>query len=229
MKRRTLDIVFSAGGLGVAVLVLVLGLVMTSNASFAKTYVRNQLIEQKVSFKPANTLTAEEKKSACVVKYAGQALTNGKQAECYANEFIALHLKSIPGATGQTYAQLGDTQTQLKAQIADAQKKNDPSVAGLQKQLTDVSTARETVFKGETLRGLLLTSYGFSVLGAKGGQAATVAFLVAGLMTLLSLAGFAHAFRTSGTEGFAVPDRPKMRKRPLRARKMNDEREPARV
>jgi hypothetical protein len=229
MKRRTLDIVFSAGGLGVAVLLLILGLVMTSNANFAKTYVRNQLVQQKVTFKPANTLTAEEKKSACVVKYAGQEMTTGKQAECYANEFIALHLKSIPGASGKTYAELGDTQTQLKAQIADAQKKNDASVAGLQKQLTDVTAARETVFKGETLRGLLLTSYGFSVLGAKGGQAATVAYLVAGLMALLSIAGFAHAFRTPGTEGFAVPDRPKRSKRPLRVRKTDDEREPARV
>jgi hypothetical protein len=229
MKRRTLDIVFSAGGLGVAVLLLILGMVMTSNASFAKTYVRNQLVEQKISFKPANTLTAEEKKSPCVVKYAGQALTTGKQAECYANEFIALHLKSIPGTSGKTYAELGDTQTQLKTQIADAQKTDAPSVAGLQKQLTDVTSARETVFKGETLRGLLLTSYGFSVLGAKGGQAATVAYLVAGLLALLSLAGFAHAFRTPGTEGFAVPDRPKSRKRPLRARKIDKEREPVRV
>src|SRR5579864_918165 len=206
MKRRTLDFVFSAGGVGVAVLLLILGLVMTSNATFAKSYVRNQLREQQITFKPVNTLTAEEKKAACVVKYAGQELTTGKQAECYANQFIGLHLKSIPGASGQTYAQLGDTQTQLKAQIALAQKANSPSVAGLQQRLTDVTSARTTVFQGETLRGLLLTSYGFSVLGAKGGQVATVAYLVAGLMLLLSIAGFAHALRTPGTEAVAVPD-----------------------
>jgi hypothetical protein len=229
MKRRTLDFVFSAGGLGVAVLLLILGLVMTSNANFAKSYVKNQLVEQRITFKTAKTLTAEEKKSACVVKYAGKALTTGKQAECYANEFIGLHVKSIPGAAGKTYSEIGDVQTDLRAEIAAAQKTNDPSVAGLQKQLTDVTAARETVFKGETLRGLLLTSYGFSVLGAKGGQVATVAYLVAGLLALLSFAGFAHAFRTPGTEAVAVPDRPKARRRPLRARKMNEERTPAGV
>src|SRR5690348_12173531 len=94
MRRRTLDFVFSAGGLGVAVLLLILGLVMTSNANFAKSYVRDQLREQHITFKPASSLTAEEKKAPCIVKYAGQALSTGKQAECYANKFIGLHLKS---------------------------------------------------------------------------------------------------------------------------------------
>ena len=61
MKRRTLDFLFSAGGLAMAVLLLVLGLVMTSNANFAKRYVRDQLSEQNISFKTADTLTAEEK------------------------------------------------------------------------------------------------------------------------------------------------------------------------
>ena len=44
------------------------------------------------------------------------------------------------------------------------------------------------MFKGETLRGLLLTSYGFSEFGAKAAQAATVAYLAAGLMLLLAIA-----------------------------------------
>ena len=230
MKRRTLDILFSAGGLGLAALLLVIGLVMTSNANFAKTYVRNQLVEQKISFKPASKLTAEEKKSACVVKYAGQRLTTGKQAECYANEFIGLHLKSIAGASGKTYAELGDMQTDVRAKITDAQKSDPPAVAGLQKQLADLTTARETVFKGETLRGLLLTSYGFSVLGTKGGQVAMVCFLVAGLLAALSIAGFVHAFRTPKTVGFGVPESPP-KKRVFRIKRSDDamEREPANV
>jgi hypothetical protein len=49
------------------------------------------------------------------------------------------------------------------------------------------------VFKGETLRGLLLTSYGFGEFGVKAGQAATVAYLAAALMALLGIAGFVHA------------------------------------
>jgi hypothetical protein len=77
----------------------------------------------------------------------------------------------------------------------------------LQKQLSAVTAQCETPFKGETLRGLLLTSFGFSVFGVKGGQAATVVYLVAALLALLSLAGVAHAFKTPKSEAFAPPER----------------------
>src|SRR3954452_9886508 len=203
MKRRTLDILFSIGGVFLAVLFLILGLVMTSNANFSKRYVRDQLRQQQISFKTADTLTAEEKKAPCLVKYAGQALETGKQAECYANNFIGLHVKTIAG--GATYATLGDTQTALKAQLATAQKGNDTAaVTDLNTKLTAVNTQRETLFKGETLRGLLLTSYGFSVLGLKGAQAALVAYFGAALLGLLSFFGFVHAFRTPETVPFAA-------------------------
>jgi hypothetical protein len=201
MKRRTLDVLFSAGGLCLALLLLVLGLVMTSNATFSKDYVTGQLSEQHITFKSAETLTEEEKKSACLTEYAGQALTTGKQAECYANDFIGLHVKST--ANGQTYADLGVPQSDLTKKVAAAQKANDPALADLQKQLAGVTTQRETLFKGETLRGLLLTSYGFSELGMKASQAAMVAYLGVVLLLALSIAGFVHAFATARSEAFA--------------------------
>jgi hypothetical protein len=166
--------------------------------------VRDQLRQQQITFKTADTLTAEERKAPCLVKYAGQALETGKQAECYANNFIGLHVKSTAG--GKTYAELGDVQTGLRAQITKAQAANDPNLANLQKQLTDVTTQRETLFKGETLRGLLLTSYGFSVFGVKGGQIANVAYLLGGLMLLLSIAGLIHASRTPNDKLFAAAE-----------------------
>jgi hypothetical protein len=204
MKRRTLDLVVSVGGLVLAGLLLVVGLVFTSNANFANAYVSDQLAQQKISFKTADTLTAEEKQQACLVTYAGQALTTGKQAECYANNFIGVHLGSIAG--GKTYAELGDVQTQLRAQIAAAQTSNASNLADLQKQLTDATANRETVFKGETLRGLLLTSYGFSEFGAKAALAATVAYLAAGLMLLLGVMGLIHALVIPKTATFAAPE-----------------------
>jgi hypothetical protein len=203
MKRRTLDILFSIGGLGLAGLLLVIGIVFTSNANFANDYVTSQLREQNISFKPAAALTAEEKELSCVVKYAGQPLTTGKQAECYAN-YIGLHLKST--ADGKTYADLGAVQSELRTKVAAAQQANSPELAGLQKQLADVTAQRETLFKGETLRGLLLTSYGFSEFGAKAAQAALAAYLAAGLLALLGLAGLVHAFVTPPTRSFAAPD-----------------------
>ena len=61
---------------------------------------------------------------------------------------------------GNTYAEIGDLQTGLRAQIASTQSAGDPAVTDLQKQLATATTTRETVFKGETLRGVLLTPTG---------------------------------------------------------------------
>jgi hypothetical protein len=214
MKRRTLDILLSIGGAVLAVLLLIAGFVLTSNASFANDYVSDQLSQQKITFKTADTLTDEEKASACLVKYAGQQLTTGKQAECYANDFIGLHVQSV--ANGQTYAELGAPQAALREQVTQAEASNDPALPQLQAQLDEISGQRDTLFKGETLRGLLLTSFGFSVFGAKAGDAATVAYIAAAILALLSVAGFIHAFRTPKSEGFAVaePDQPADRPAP---------------
>jgi hypothetical protein len=59
--------------------------------------------------------------------------------------------------------------------------------------VTELSGLRDTMFKGETLRGLLLTSYGFSIFGDRAGLAAGVCFAAFALMVLLSIAGFIHA------------------------------------
>ncbi|MFS8479208.1 MAG: hypothetical protein FWJ93_09685 [Micromonosporaceae bacterium] len=204
MERRTLDILFSSGGLLLAGLLLVIGFVLTSNANVAKTSVREQLGQQDITFPAVDQLTAEERQAECLVRYAGDRLTTGKQAECYANHYLSLQLKSI--ADGQTYADLGEPQTQLRAQVAQAAQNNDPALADLQEQLAEVTAQRETILKGETLRGLLLTSYGLSELGTKAEHGATVAYLAAGLLALLATAGLGHAFVTSATRRLAVPE-----------------------
>ena len=200
MKRRTLDIIFSCGGVVLAGLLVVLGMVMTSNANFAKGYVKDQLNEQHIRFTPRSALSAEEKQSSCLVTYAGQPLNTGKQAECYANDYIGLHVKAV--ADGQTYADLGTPQRELAAKVDAADASTRPALAA---QLATITEQRDTLFKGETLRGLLLTSYGFSVFGVKGEQVAAVAYLVAALLALLSIAGFVHAFRTPKNKGLVAP------------------------
>jgi len=216
MKRRTLDFLFSIGGVGLAALLLIIGVVMSGNADFSNRYVTEQLEQQRITFKSADTLTDEERQAPCLVAYAGQALTTGKQAECYANDFIGLHVKTSGG--GKTYAEIGDVQTGLRAQIVTAQANNDPAVADLQKQLATATTQRETVFKGETLRGILLTSYGFSELGTKAGQASTVIYLGVILLLALSIAGFVHALVTPRNEAFAAPEPvdPPLYRKPVR-------------
>src|SRR5262245_6013369 len=238
MKRRTLDILFSVGGLVLAGLLLAAGLVLTGNANFAANYVHDQMAEQNIKFKTVDALTADEKKIGCLTTYAGQQLLTGKQAECQA-KLIGLHMSNLGKGTygekytGLSYAELGTAQAPLRTAVADANKAlaaanekvtvakatHDPAQPALvaaaaaaqtkadaaAKELADVTAQRETVFKGESLRGVLLTAYGFGELGAKAGQAALVAYLAAVLMLVLSIFGFIHAMVTPATQAFAAP------------------------
>ena len=175
MKRRTFDLLVSIGGLALAVTLVVAGLVFRSNADFAKDNVRAQLTAQRISFPPAADLTAEEKEVPGVVKYAGQRVATGEHAEAYA-AFIGLHLKGIGG--GKTYSELS------------RESRANPANEELAGQV-------QTAFRGETLRGLLLTTYAFWTMGEKAQQASAV-FLFAALMLLaLSGAGFWHYSRTA--------------------------------
>ena len=198
MNRRTLDLLFSAGGILFGALLLVLGLVLNNQANFAKSYVANQLTQQKITFTPAAALKGEDKAPGgqCLANYGGKALDSGKKAECYANQYIAFHMKESAkgaGVEGATYATLGGEVTKAKTAAADAKTAGQPTEE-LDARVTELSGLRDTMFKGETLRGLLLTSYGFSIFGDRAGMAANVCFALAILMFVLSIAGFIHAF-----------------------------------
>jgi hypothetical protein len=112
-------------------------------------------------------------------QYAGQQLLTGAQAEAYADHFIAVHLKAIGG--GLTYAQLN---TKAKAAPTD----------------TKLAGTVETMFKGETLRGLLLNAYAFGTVSVIAGIAAICAFIGAVIMLILSLLGFSHLRRVPADE-----------------------------
>lgn len=209
MKRRTLDLIISTGGLALAALLVVVGLVMYSNATFADDYTADQLGAENITFKGAEELTDAEKaytnaRTGCLLTYAGQTVTTGKHAECYANEFVGGHLRDPERAwKGMSYAELGTVQTDLRAEIAEAEASDDPKLEALQNELAATTDARDTVFKGTMLRNSLLTAYGFSVLGDRAAQAATAILVAAGILTLLSIAGYVHAFLTPKDRAFA--------------------------
>jgi hypothetical protein len=202
MHRRTLDIIFSVGAVLLAGLLLVLGLVLQNQADFAKTYVHDQLSAQRITFTPAKFLAPEENAS-CLKENGttdgnaskGQALTTGKQAECYANEYIALHLSEIND--GKTYSETSGESRALAEKAAAATKAGSADAADLNTQAKALDGKVQTLFRGETLRGLLLTSYGFSIFGERAQQAAWVCFAVAFVLFLAAIAGFIHAFTTS--------------------------------
>ncbi len=183
MQRRTFDLLVSLAGLLLAVVLMVAGLVFRSNAQFAKDNVRGQLAAQKISFPPASALSEEEKAQPGVVKYAGQRVTTGDQAEVYANQFIGLHLRESLG--GKTYSELS---TESRANPDNE----------------DLAGKVQTAFRGETLRGLLLTTYAFWTLGEKAEQA-SIAFLAgAALLIVLALLGLWHSARTPKSERLEV-------------------------
>jgi hypothetical protein len=176
MTRRTLDIIFATVGLIVAGLILVLGLVLQNQANFAKNYVHNQLAQQKITFTPASALKANEN-DPCLKDNAGKPLTSGAQAACYANHYIAVHLSEVND--GKTYA---ETSNQLRS-LPDQSSAEAQALKG----------KVQTLFQGETLRGLLLTSYGFSIFGDRAQTAAYICYILAGLLFLAAIAGYIHA------------------------------------
>ena len=202
LSRKTLDLILSVGGLVLALLLLVLGFVLADQAAFAKDYVKGELGAQRITFAEAGKLTEEEKNwkagSVCLENNAGKLMETGKQAECYAKYYIAKHMDASAtnaGFPGETYATLGPIRTALTAQVAAAKTAGDTAGAeSAQKRLDSATSLRGTMQTGETLRGLLLTSYGFSIFGEKAGLAAKVCYAAAFLLLLLAIAGFVHAF-----------------------------------
>jgi hypothetical protein len=95
------------------------------------------------------------------------------------------------GYEGATYATIGGVQRGIGAEI-QAAKDAGKDTTELDASLTSVNALRETMFKGETLRGLLLTTYGFSIFGDRAALAAMICFIGAALLMVLSLAGLVH-------------------------------------
>ena len=194
MRRQTLDKFFVLGGLALTVLLVLLGTVLKSNASFANDYVHDQLREQRITFTAVEGLSDEEQGVDCLVANAGKALENGKQAECYANSYIARHLKEVND--GKTYSETSGAARAARTAATEASDSDAADADELDAIATELEGKVQTLFRGETLRGLLLTSYGFSEFGRKADQAATIAFLAALVLLLASLAGVVHAART---------------------------------
>jgi hypothetical protein len=176
MKRRTFDVLMATAGLFLAVTLIVSGVMLTWAHNFIGNEVHTQLAAQQIYFPAANSPAVAAPEFAAMRQYGGQQLTTGAQAEVYADHFIANHLKAIGG--GKTYAQLSTE--------AIAQPKN-----------TVLAAQVATVFKGETLRGLLLNAYAFGTMGMIAGIAAIAAFIAGAVMLILGGLGLMHARRVS--------------------------------
>lgn len=180
MRRKTLDALLATGGIVVAVVLLVAGVLLTWGHNFASNEVNSQLSAQKIFFpaKGSESLNDPAVKPY-LEKYAGQQLTTGAQAKAFADHYIAVHLKESGG--GKTYSELS---------TLSRQSPNDAKLAA----------SVQTAFRGETLRGMLLNAYAWDTMGNIAFIASIVAYIGAGLMLLLSILGFVHLGRTPENE-----------------------------
>ena len=176
MRRRTFDALAVTAGVVIAGLLLVAGGLLTWGHNFVTNEVHTQLAAQKIVFPPANSPAVKGAEFAPMRQYGGQLMTTGAQAQVYADHFIAVHLSGdrrradLLPAVGQGAGQPKDSA--LAAQV-------------------------QTMFRGETLRGLLLNAYAFWTIGQIMLWAAIAAFAGAGLLLLLAIFGFIHLRRTA--------------------------------
>ena len=186
MKRITFDKLVSYVGLGIAALLFIFAGLLNFGANFANDSVQSQLSNQNIAFPAAEAMPSETKDQ--LAKWAGMQVITGEMARDYSDLYIWEHMKgsaiSVMGKPA-TYSEVSGAYMGLvRGGSTDVEKI---------KQYGDL---RESLFMGNTLRGMLLQAYAFGTLGVIAGYAA-IASLVGGIIfLLLGIAGLMHIRRT---------------------------------
>jgi hypothetical protein len=177
-------------GLALAVVLAAAGGLLIWGSAYVHNTVHNQLAEQQIYFPPKAAFAHPKVGTEItpnmipsVSQYAGQQMLTGQQAEAYADHFIAQHLQNM--APGQTYATLS------------AESLAQPNNAKL-------AALVQTVFRGQTLRGLLLNAYGWWKVSQITYIAAICAFVLAGLSAIGAGAAFVRGRRANPAAKTAI-------------------------
>lgn len=166
-QDRSIDQIFGILATVAAIALLAIGGLAWWAHSFTTDMVRSELSAQKIYFPEKGSPSFSPEEYPDIQKYAGQLVDTPEEARAYANGYIGRHLKKIAG--GKVYSEVS------------AEAQNDPANQKLQQQ-------KQTLFQGETLRGMLLgNGYAFGTVGRIAKIAAIVAFVASGLMILLAL------------------------------------------
>jgi len=149
--------------------------------TFTTTQIHDELTSQQIYFPGTDQIKAggalDPAKFAQEIRdQAGNQVTDGNQARIYANDFVGEHLKGVAG--GSTYSTIGSKISAANAALAAASK-TDPNYATLQANVATLNGQRDTLFKGETLRSMLLNAYGWWTIGVYTTYAGIALMLVA--------------------------------------------------
>ncbi len=186
MRRRTFDGIVTAVGFGMAVFLLIAAGLLNWGASFANESVKSQLANQNIAFPAEAAMPAETKDQ--LAKWAEQQVTTGEMARDYSDLYIWEHMKA------QATSVTGGPATYSEVSASYMGMLRDPSVDPI--ELQRYSDLRDSLFMGNTLRGMLLEAYAFGTLGVIAGYSAIAALAGGVMMLLLSIAGLIHLRRT---------------------------------
>jgi hypothetical protein len=187
MKRRTFDKLVSFVGLGFAVLLFIFAGLLNYGASFANDNVQSQLENQNIAFPGEEGMPVNTKDQ--LIKWAGMQVVTGEMAKDYSDLYILEHMNSAAAAVmgkPATYSEVSGAYMGLvRGGSTDTEK------------IAALGELRETLFMGNTLRGMLLQAYAFGIFGVVAGYAALASLLGGILFLVLAIAGFAHIRRTT--------------------------------
>ena len=186
MKRKNFDKIVTAVGFGITVILFVGAGLLNWGASFAQDSVKNQLDNQNISFPAAEAMP--EATRAQLEKWSEMKVTTGEMARDYSDLYIWEHMK------GSAIAAVGKpaTYSEVSGMYMGLTRGGSTDTAQIEK----LGALRETLFMGNTLRGMLLTAYAFGTLGVIASYGAIAALVGGVVMLLLSIAGLIHIRRT---------------------------------
>jgi cytoskeletal protein RodZ len=211
--RATLDKLISWTGLILAVVLVVAGGLLTWANVFIGDQVEEQFSAQDITMPTQEAIDAQvesgaisEEDAEALEPFAGEPLDNGPAARAYSDHYILAHMNGGSYELAETVGEMGvDTSSwelpltySSAGAVAGAIEADESLSPEVKEEATAaVNTFRsESLFKGNTLRGLLLYGYAFATVGTIAGIAAIAAFVAAAVLLLLALMGLRHARQT---------------------------------
>ena len=185
--RSALDRLVSWTGLALVVVLLVAGGLLTWANVFVGNQVADQLSAQDIVMPEGEALASlPEEDAAALEEFAGSPLDSGPEARAYADHYILVHMNAA--SDGRTYSEVSSEYLALSYE----EKASEEGQA--------LGQLRQTLFMGNTLRGLLLYGYAFATIGTIAGWAAVAAFVAAAVLLVLALMGLRHARLVAAAE-----------------------------
>jgi hypothetical protein len=192
--RSAIDKLISWTGLALVAVLLLAGGLLTWANTFVSDQVHDQLIMQDITMPEGEALASlPTADAAALEEFAGSPLDTGPEAKAFADHYILVHMNAASG--DRTYEEVSGEFLAL----SDEAKASEDGQA--------LAQLRQTLFMGNTLRGLLLYGYAFATIGTIAGIAAIVSFVGAGILLVLVALGMWHARRAEQSAERLVPSR----------------------